>query len=107
MSTMPPQALGLEDQARAARLALAVFDDDRQRYDAAMKDALGAGPELVYALTRNWIQALVEHQGTARARVRVERILAGITEHYAELAEQKPPMPDAADDFDPEGDEPW
>lgn len=104
MSTMPPQALSLEDQARAARLALAVFDDDRQRYDTAMKDALGSGPELVYALTRNWIQALVEHQGTARARVRVERILAGIAEHQEELGCCAPVVDPTSD---PECDEPW
>jgi hypothetical protein len=83
--TMPPQSLGLADQARAARLALAVLDDDRDRYDAAMTDALGQGPQLIYALVRNWIMALTEHHGLARAQDRIVRILAGIAEHYDEL----------------------
>lgn len=83
--TMPPHALGLNDQGRAARLALAVFDDDRQRYDAALADATGHGPELVYALVRNWVQALVESHGPAGAKVRIEGVLAGILEHYDEL----------------------
>jgi hypothetical protein len=81
---MPPQILGLNDQARACRLALAVFDDDRGRYDAAMADALASSPELIYALTRNWVMALVEHYGCDRARVHVERQIVGIAEHYDE-----------------------
>jgi hypothetical protein len=91
MTTMPPQILGLNDQARALRLALAVFDDDRGRYDAAIADALSnqrvskAMDTLIYALVRNWVQTLVEHRGCERARVRVERELAGIAEHYDEL----------------------
>lgn len=85
MTSMPPQILSLDDQARAARLALAVFDDDRQRYDAAMADAAGRGPELIFALVRNWIQALIDHHGSAQAQVRIERVLAGIAEHYDEL----------------------
>lgn len=89
MTTMPPTTLGLADQARAARLALAVLDGDRDRYDAAVADALGQGPELIYALVRNWIMALIEHQGKARARDRVVQILAGIVEHYEELGEPR------------------
>ncbi|KZS79939.1 hypothetical protein B4U45_18335 [Mycobacterium persicum] len=95
---MPPQILGLDDQARAARLALAVFDNDRARYDAALADSLGHGPELIYALVRCWAAGLVEHHGTAAARVRVERMLAGITEHLEELSDRH--IPRVADDFD-------
>jgi hypothetical protein len=78
--TMPPQILGLNDQARACRLALAIFDDDRGRYDAAMADALGHGPELIYALTRNWVGSIVGRYGCEGARVRVEGELLSIAE---------------------------
>lgn len=94
MSTMPPALLGLDDQDRAARLALAVFDDNRRSYDAVLAESRTDIPELVYALVCNYVRALVEQHGPERARVRVEATIVGHVEHLAELDEQ------------PEG-EPW
>ena len=86
MTGMPPALQGLNDEEHAARLALAVFQVDRGLYDAAMRDAVGHGPELIYALVRSWIGAMVEHHGRATAQTRVEGILAGIMEHRSEAA---------------------
>lgn len=74
---------------RAARLALAVFDDDRGRYDQVLAEgyAIDEFP-LIWTLVRNWVQALVALHGTAdRARTYVEVILLGVIEHREELGE--------------------
>lgn len=81
---MPPHTKGVYDQARALRLALAVFDDHRGRYDAAIVDAGDQLPELIYALVSNWVQTLVQHHGCEHARIRVERERLGIAEHLEE-----------------------
>lgn len=85
MTDMP--IIGLNDQSRAARLALAVFDDDRARFDTAIADAAASEPELIYALVCNWIRTLVLDCGPEKARVRVENILIGAAEHYDEASQ--------------------
>jgi hypothetical protein len=79
-----PPIIGSSDESRALRLALAVFDDDQDRYEAAIADAVSQTPELIYALVGNWIRALVQYHGCEPARIRVERELVGIAEHLEE-----------------------
>lgn len=82
MTDMP--IVGLADHVTTARLAMAVFDDDKARFDAAMADAQDRIPELIYALVCNWAKALVLDSGPYPASVRVENILIGAIEHYEE-----------------------
>jgi hypothetical protein len=84
---MPPAILGLEESERAARLALATFDDDRARYDAALSGGFIVDEyPLIWMLVRSWVQAVVVHHGQPGARRHVEDILVGIVEFREELA---------------------
>jgi hypothetical protein len=80
---LPPQIIGLDDQSRACRLALAVFDDNPARYEAALAGA--DADVLIAAIIRNWVMALVSHHGVTYGRKTLERTIAGIAEHGMEL----------------------
>ena len=80
----PPELMGLNEQARACRLALAVFEDNRGRYDAALAEASTTTAELIWTLVSNWVRELVVQRGPEAAHVWLEHQLVGITEHWEE-----------------------